>query len=95
MKGSFNSIKVRLKLWYLENRTVRSVEFQFHKGTIKTDLGRKGFCRRTKFQFHKGTIKTKHHGKTQFHQKTFQFHKGTIKTKGSTFSINITSVSIP
>ena len=34
----FNSIKVRLKRFYLANRTVRSVEFQFHKGTIKTSL---------------------------------------------------------
>ena len=32
--------------------------FQFHKGTIKTKVGRIGVIKRPIFQFHKGTIKT-------------------------------------
>ena len=32
--------------------------FQFHKGTIKTDILRSIYIRDEKFQFHKGTIKT-------------------------------------
>ena len=32
--------------------------FQFHKGTIKTELRLKGYSNLSSFQFHKGTIKT-------------------------------------
>ena len=32
--------------------------FQFHKGTIKTDLSHRNMFTAQIFQFHKGTIKT-------------------------------------
>ena len=54
---NFNSIKVQLK-HVIDESDFASVEFQFHKGTIKTDDDisfHTWFC---KFQFHKGTIKT-------------------------------------
>ena len=35
--------------------------FQFHKGTIKTDLSFTSKFTASVFQFHKGTIKTKYH----------------------------------
>ena len=53
----FNSIKVRLKLnWTSEEEGLKV--FQFHKGTIKTDILREGETPYAQFQFHKGTIKT-------------------------------------
>ena len=54
--------------------------FQFHKGTIKTNMytARKMFYE--PFQFHKGTIKTDVEPTEVFPVKLFQFHKGTIKT---------------
>mgnify|MGYP003447855395 FL=1 len=35
-----------------------SIAFQFHKGTIKTDLSHNDVFSCAPFQFHKGTIKT-------------------------------------
>ena len=54
----FNSIKVQLKRSVLHPRGVVFLQFQFHKGTIKTYKWTKKAHRRAKFQFHKGTIKT-------------------------------------
>ena len=54
---NFNSIKVRLKQEY-EKRKRENRIFQFHKGTIKTDLSQTIDDCRPLFQFHKGTIKT-------------------------------------
>ena len=57
MLAYFNSIKVRLKhVWKLNRNYPR--EFQFHKGTIKTDLSHSDVFSVAPFQFHKGTIKT-------------------------------------
>ena len=53
----FNSIKVRLKQEY-EKRKRENRIFQFHKGTIKTELTRDNASLQQQFQFHKGTIKT-------------------------------------
>ena len=54
----FNSIKVRLKLSSGSGHPGASVPFQFHKGTIKTDLSHRHLFTAQIFQFHKGTIKT-------------------------------------
>ena len=42
---------------HLSNDTLY-IEFQFHKGTIKTDLSHNDVFSCAPFQFHKGTIKT-------------------------------------
>ena len=57
LKRNFNSIKVRLKLG---NDAVRLLDmlFQFHKGTIKTQVISIRLVSLHRFQFHKGTIKT-------------------------------------
>ena len=57
--GSFNSIKVRLKLFNALGYGVDSL-FQFHKGAIET--ARRGSVRPLfpHFQFHKGAIETEH-----------------------------------
>ena len=58
VEWNFNSIKVQLKL----NTTLSycfDAEFQFHKGTIKTEDVVRYSLVITLFQFHKGTIKTK------------------------------------
>ena len=77
---NFNSIKVRLKLRFEVSILTSSIEFQFHKGTIKTV--RRNYIRKslTRFQFHKGTIKTRIFAMYSFPCLWFQFHKGTIKT---------------
>ena len=53
----FNSIKVRLKL-YSDIALSDVSEFQFHKGTIKTQHDNEPLYPVRQFQFHKGTIKT-------------------------------------
>ena len=54
--------------------------FQFHKGTIRTNIWTISHIIDIKFQFHKGTIRTvKQVGSTSSAVK-FQFHKGTIRT---------------
>ena len=55
--ANFNSIKVRLKPAASLGSAAAGV-FQFHKGTIKTQVV--AWCVRLyyRFQFHKGTIKT-------------------------------------
>ena len=57
LRSYFNSIKVRLKLQHFGgNKAI--LQFQFHKGTIKTPEARLMFRSVPVFQFHKGTIKT-------------------------------------
>ena len=53
----FNSIKVRLERKYDKNRK-ENLQFQFHKGTIRTIIDSVYEKAIVKFQFHKGTIKT-------------------------------------
>ena len=55
--SDFNSIKVRLKRPKPTDRS-SIAKFQFHKGTIKTDLSHRNLFTSYLFQFHKGTIKT-------------------------------------
>ena len=54
----FNSIKVQLEPQVDALLRVVGLEFQFHKGTIRTLLcpNPDGYC--LQFQFHKGTIRT-------------------------------------
>ena len=54
---NFNSIKVRLKL-AAGGSLLSGILFQFHKGTIKTQLANVSPQSVGTFQFHKGTIKT-------------------------------------
>ena len=75
----FNSIKVRLKHAEQSIITVIII-FQFHKGTIKTDLSHRHMFTAQIFQFHKGTIKTGGCATEIYVASEFQFHKGTIKT---------------
>ena len=71
-------------------------KFQFHKGTIKTDLSHRHMFTAQPFQFHKGTIKTRISPTTSRPSSEFQFHKGTIKTimLSSEYS-ELNSISIP
>ena len=57
-----------------------TLEFQFHKGTIRTALGANVFCVPVEFQFHKGTIRTSYAADSHPSVPVFQFHKGTIRT---------------
>ena len=55
----FNSIKVRLELTLTILPNVSGVEFQFHKGAIRTqNIIKMGYDNQL-FQFHKGAIRTK------------------------------------
>ena len=55
----FNSIKVRLEPKISINSKIIT-QFQFHKGTIRTDTTVLSAILSSLFQFHKGTIRTKH-----------------------------------
>ena len=79
---NFNSIKVQLK-HIIDNVIAPPIEFQFHKGTIKTD-GLIQVCR--KFDGNFNSIKVQL--KPDAHLRpsgalVFQFHKGTIKTRAT------------
>ena len=87
----FNSIKVRLKHTAVESSD-GTTRFQFHKGTIKTRVGRIGATKLLIFQFHKGTIKTARDIPFTATAALFQFHKGTIKTKAATKWLHIRKV---
>ena len=54
---NFNSIKVQLKRDF-RLKVFGFLEFQFHKGTIKTLVDARRNPTKQVFQFHKGTIKT-------------------------------------
>ena len=53
----FNSIKVRLRLLINDAGTGLAL-FQFHKGSIKTEMMTASDVPNPLFQFHKGSIKT-------------------------------------
>ena len=65
------------------------LQFQFHKGTIKTASSLLDCVAVIPFQFHKGTIKTEGKKGKKHDTLKFQFHKGTIKTKEDTFKFRI------
>ena len=54
----FNSIKVQLEQLMQEPDLIRSLRFQFHKGTIRTKNYGCSVYVPPVFQFHKGTIRT-------------------------------------
>ena len=77
-------------------RVLVNLEFQFHKGTIRTDLLGTAIAALGRFQFHKGTIRTE--GVIQLAKilPIFQFHKGTIRTEVSSRNkISFEEISIP
>ena len=76
---NFNSIKVRLEHLY-EVEAGCLVEFQFHKGTIRTLYPTRICLDTSLFQFHKGTIRTVLLTGKITVLSLFQFHKGTIRT---------------
>ena len=54
---NFNSIKVQLKRSQYFRHKKGHDKFQFHKGTIKANMGSAFWGLFPEFQFHKGTIK--------------------------------------
>ena len=58
--------------------------FQFHKGTIRTQLEFPTPEFDAMFQFHKGTIRTGQTPQVASAPAEFQFHKGTIRTTDHT-----------
>ena len=54
----FNSIKVRLEHYFKFAETSLTVEFQFHKGAIRTNSFNLLIILAKRFQFHKGAIRT-------------------------------------
>ncbi len=91
----FNSIKVRLKLYFLILLKITYKQFQFHKGTIKTSNHPPSTEAREGFQFHKGTIKTMLRAGYIESIRPFQFHKGTIKTESKNLMDLLYRISIP
>ena len=75
----FNSIKVRLRLKTIY-QVVTINQFQFHKGSIKTQELCELLPALSPFQFHKGSIKTRKPLPSLHRDLPFQFHKGSIKT---------------
>ena len=79
-KFDFNSIKVQLEP-YVSGAKLVGLQFQFHKGTIRTLFPRCNNPVPVVFQFHKGTIRTDLSHRHMFTANVFQFHKGTIRTR--------------
>ena len=57
-QSNFNSIKVQLEHIPVEVFSKIKKLFQFHKGTIRTDMILERLIVLASFQFHKGTIRT-------------------------------------
>ena len=70
-------------------------QFQFHKGTIRTNMLGSHAENSSEFQFHKGTIRTKLLRLLMEHFLLFQFHKGTIRTWQEQKDYDYTKISIP
>ena len=70
------------------------IQFQFHKGTIKTHLS--FLCVRKRFYFNSIKVRLKHLANLlNAVVQLFQFHKGTIKTDGLLKTKNYDKISIP
>ena len=80
VRGNFNSIKVQLKLVLMIKAFVISL-FQFHKGTIKTCIGKDTEARFCDFNSIKVQLKPLMLLSALYLVTLFQFHKGTIKTR--------------
>ena len=84
----FNSIKVRLKQLGAAISNAGQV-FQFHKGTIKTNLRAIYEQSTSRFQFHKGTIKT--YPETNLNKSILDFNSIKVRLKlGSEILIIVT-----
>ena len=72
------------------------VQFQFHKGTIRTTSPLQGQAGQILFQFHKGTIRTLHAGDFRSHRK---YHFNSIKVRLELalyyLTLLLTIISIP
>ena len=77
---NFNSIKVRLEQVEQQVSNFDS-EFQFHKGTIRTELTNKIRIDRKNFNTIKVLLEHDNITPLQGHHLLFQFHKGTIRTQ--------------
>ena len=71
------------------------VQFQFHKGTIRTTYSSDNTTIAKVFQFHKGTIRTPISQAIIALVFLFQFHKGTIRTRGEDRRTAEYVISIP
>ena len=74
----FNSIKVQLE--HPQNHVSRNIlQFQFHKGTIRTEHRKRNMNQRQYFNSIKVQLEHLSH-RHMFTAQVFQFHKGTIRT---------------
>jgi len=77
---------VSIPLWF-DSNVIDTTEdfvlsvFQFHSGSIQTNIDKLIICGPTRFQFHSGSIQTKDSDLYLVIQHTFQFHSGSIQTK--------------
>ena len=91
---NFNSIKVQLKRRIALQEVLVELEFQFHKGTIKTEDWQGEAHSRLHFNSIKVQLKLGLR-KRKKRVVLFQFHKGTIKTFTSTIPPKPLQISIP
>ena len=78
-EGSFNSMKVRLKLIEISQKLLLFMSFNSMKVRLKR-VHRISPKNTYMFQFHEGPIKTPIIQQRKNGRKTFQFHEGPIKT---------------
>ena len=80
--SGFNSILVRLKGFH-DHRYRRHVThvFQFHTGSIKSELSNIVHRVDILFQFHTGSIKSDSPRRKRMYLAVFQFHTGSIKSQ--------------
>ena len=91
---NFNSIKVRLELLMGDNTTAALI-FQFHKGTIRTQLSRlRNLLQRSNFNSIKVRLEPAPTSNSSA-ATLFQFHKGTIRTVQEQANLYRSQISIP
>ena len=81
---SFNSTTVQLIQREPTEKKPCYIWFQFHNGTINTNLQPNVLTHPTMFQFHNGTINTHTTEVHIIYPTSFQFHNGTINTLTNT-----------
>ena len=89
----FNSIKVRLELWYLRSRA-GYYRFQFHKGAIRTCMEGRVFDELRDFNSIKVRLEPLTYN-VEDASTAFQFHKGAIRTVCFSFPLKENNISIP
>jgi len=94
-------LSVSIPLWFDSNRMkmlemFANVKFQFHSGSIQTQIVIFAHMIESTFQFHSGSIQTAHDWIDRGGMCRFQFHSGSIQTVSSSiFLATVESVSIP